>query len=87
MSDGPFPGVVWQVLMTGGTTYLVVVSGFGTEAGSYQINITANNGQLVSGLPFKGRFALAQSSSITSASSNNIALGERPTTMSLTLKC
>ena len=74
-----------QALLTGGTTYLIVVSGYGSEAGPYQINVTATNGQAVSGLPIKGRYALAQSSCFASVSSNSTASGERRTL--LTCKC
>ena len=81
----PDENFVVQALLTGGTTYFIVVSGYGSDAGPYQINVTATNGQVVSGLPIKGRYALAQSSCITSASSNGTASGERRTL--LTCKC
>lgn len=61
--------------MVTGATYYIVVFGYGSESGAFQLNITATGGGSVSSLPIKGRFAEAQASSIAFASVNGSASG------------
>ena len=54
-----------------GATYYIVVSGYQADAGAYQINVTTANESVVPSLPVKGRYAVAQASSITASSVTN----------------
>ena len=61
-----------------GATYYIVVSGYQADAGAYQINITTADGSLVPSLPVKGRYAVAQASSITASGViNSTVTGKR----------
>ena len=60
-----------QALLQAGATYYVVVSGYQGDAGAYQINITTADGRFVPSLPMKGRYAVAQASSIAASGFNN----------------
>ena len=67
-----------QALLQAGATYFIVVSGYQADAGAYQINITTAGGGLVSSLPVKGRYALAQASSIAASGViNSTVTGKR----------
>lgn len=60
-----------------GAIYYIVVSGYQADAGAYQINITAANGSFVPSLPMKGRYAVAQASSIAASGvTNSTVTGE-----------
>ncbi len=61
--------------MVRGATYYIVVSGFGSASGAFQLNITAVDGSTVSSLPVKGSHAVAQAGSIASAPVNGSASG------------
>ena len=61
--------------MVEGATYYIVVSGFGSGSGAFQLNITAIDGGTVSSLPIRGSFAVAQASSIVPAAANGSASG------------
>ena len=66
-----------QAHLQAGATYYIVVSGYQADAGAYQINITTADGSLVPSLPIKGRYAVAQASSIAPSDiTNSTVTGE-----------
>ena len=64
-----------QVLMIEGATYYIVISGFGSDSGAFQLDVTATDGNSVSSLPVKGSYAVAQGNIITPASVNGSSSG------------
>lgn len=77
-SHGMHKDTSMQALLQAGATYYIVVSGYQADAGAYQINITTADGSLVPSLPVKGRYAVAQASSIpTSGVINGTVIGIR----------
>ena len=61
-----------------GSTYYIVVSGYGSASGAFQLNITATDGSAVSSLPIRGRYAVAQAVTIAPALANGSSSGVLP---------
>ena len=67
-----------QAHLQAGATYYIVVSGYQADAGAFQMNITTANGSFVPSLPVKGRYAVAQASSIAASGViNSTVTGKR----------
>ena len=64
--------------MVSGATYYIVVTGFGSASGAFQLNLTAIDGSTISSLPVRGNYAAAQAGSFAPALANGNASGAMP---------
>lgn len=72
-------GGMMQAVMSAGSIYYLVISGFQAAAGQYQLDVRALDSSSVAGLQLRGSYAEAPAAAAAAANANASLTGSQPT--------